>query len=50
MSTRTKGELLLPSLRTSKDIKLDPAPFRFTNRDTTERISDTLRKHSTLDT
>lgn len=50
MSTRTKGNLLLPSLRSTNGIKLDPVPFRFTSRDTKERISDAVNYNSNLET
>lgn len=50
MSTRTKGNLLLPSLRSTNRVQLEPVPFRFTSKDTKERVDDAVNKNSNLET
>ena len=50
IKTATKGSLRLPSLRNSEGVELEPVPFRFTSRNTTERLDDVLLKNSTIDT
>ena len=50
IKTATKGSLRLPSLRNSEGVELEPVPFRFTSKNTTERIDDAVLKNSNIDT